>query len=281
MTDLERAGQRGFTLVEAIIAMVITGIVAGIVSVFMVAPIRGYLDSVRRADISDVADTALRRMGYDVRAAVPNTVRVDGTQHFLEFVPASDGGRYRTQLPSVAAGEDILDGTSDTDTSFDVLGPVVAGAMNDHVVIFNTGQVGLDIYVGENRRTLSAAAGAKVNFSPVSGSPFPPYESPYQRFQLVASSGPVTFACTGEGTSAAGDGTGELRRHTGYGFNSSQLTTAAALGTGVLLADKLSACRFDYATVSAANGLVVLQLTVKRENESVTLHHEIHVDNTP
>jgi MSHA biogenesis protein MshO len=277
MTDRALPRQRGFTLIEAIIAMVITGIVAGIVAVFMTLPITGYVDAVRRAEMTDIADLALRRMAYDLRAAVPNTVRVNGTS-FLEFVPASDGGRYRSQL-AAGGGGDILDGTSAADTTFDVLGPVVSEAAGGSVVIFNTGQVGLDIYAGLNRRLLSAAAASTVSFTAVPGNPFPPYESPSQRFQLVAATGPVTFACTA-GISAAGDGAGELRRYTGYGFTATQPTTFST-GTNALLADKLSACHFEYAPISAANGLVMLNLTVTQNSESITLHQEIHVDNTP
>lgn len=277
MTSRRRlAAQRGFTLIEVIIAIVVTGIISGMVATFMVLPIQGYIDSSRRADITELADGALRRIAFDLRGAVPNTVRIDATGMFLEFVPASDGGRYRAALASDGSGN-ILNATSAVDTAFDVLGPNVTGAANDFVVIFNTGQTGLDAYAGLNRRTLSAAAGATVTFA-ATGVAFPPFESPSQRFQIVPSTGPVTYACTGAGT-AGGNGTGALRRHTGYGFNPAQ--PVAGLGNGWLLADNLSACTFTYAAVSAANGLLTLRLEVTRNNETIALHRDIHVDNTP
>ena len=274
---MTEARHRGFTLLEAIIAIVITGIVAGMISSFMVLPIHAYLDSMRRAGMTDTADTALRRIAFELRGTVPNSLRVDASQQFLEYVPASDGGRYRSQLSS-AGTEDILDSTSDTDTLFDVMGPEVSGAAGDHVVIFNTGQVGLDIYVGLNRRVLAGAAGAQVSFTHILTTPFPPFESPNQRFQIVPASGPVSFACEGMAT-VNGNGQGTLKRYTGYGFNGTQPTSG--LGTGTLLADNLSDCRFDYAAISASNGLLILQLSITRDSESVTLHHQVHVDNTP
>jgi MSHA biogenesis protein MshO len=39
----------GFTLIEMIMVIVITGILAGMVAVFIAKPVEGYADSVRRA----------------------------------------------------------------------------------------------------------------------------------------------------------------------------------------------------------------------------------------
>jgi MSHA biogenesis protein MshO len=66
----------GFTLIEAIIAIVITGILGSVVAVFINRPIQGYFDSVRRAELTDQADVALRRISRDIRLALPNSLRV-------------------------------------------------------------------------------------------------------------------------------------------------------------------------------------------------------------
>jgi prepilin-type N-terminal cleavage/methylation domain-containing protein len=67
--------QRGFTLVELIMVIVIMGVIGGMVSVFMKSPIDAYVDSARRAALTDVADTAVRRMARDIRKALPNSLR--------------------------------------------------------------------------------------------------------------------------------------------------------------------------------------------------------------
>lgn len=253
----------------------------------MVLPIQGYFDSVRRAGMTDAADTALRRVAYELRSAVPNTVRITAAaasslDYFLEFVPAKDGGRYRAQLTAGGAGN-LLDGTAPGDTAFDVLGPNVAGASGDFLVVFNTGQTGLSVYEGcgaaatTNCRTLNAAVGATVSFGNTAA--YPPFDSPSQRFQIVPSTGPVSFACEGVGT-VGGNGTGTLRRYTGYGLTPSPQPVAFAVA-GNLLAEFISACAFTYAPINAANGLVTLRLTMQREGESVSLVHQIHVDNAP
>ena len=294
--------ESGFTLIEAIVAMVITGIIAGIVSVFMVQPIQGYLDTARRAGMTDTADTALRRMAYDLRLAVPNSIRVAlapaaAMNRFVEFIPTLDGGRYRAQRDGTAcpvapatAHTDPIYNTDDCvfvppnvddNNRFDVLGPPVAGGNSDFVVIYNTGQSGLDAYQsGQNRRTITAA-GSKVSFTPTAAL-FPPFESPYQRFQIVPKAGPVSYGCVDVGA-AAGFGRFELRRFTSYRTGSDDWSAqpTAVAGSSAVLASDLSDCSFDYQPLSAANALLILRLALTRENETVSLIHEIHIDNTP
>ena len=299
MTD-----NRGFTLIEAVAVIVITGILAGVVAVFIAKPVQGYVDTVRRAALSDIADGALRRIGREVRTAVPNSIRVDATNRYLEFIPTNDGVRYRAE--QTAGVGNILDFTlSSTETSFDIFGvsPVSATA-NDYLVIFNTGQcsngsctaanpcVGANAYEGCNRRTLTGTSttlsggvsyGTGVSFT-ATANPLP-FDSPGHRVNFVPSTGPVIFACEGVGTVGT-TGTGTLKRYTGYAtgagtWNPSALPTSG-LGTGTLLADSISACTFTYAAgVTARSGLLTLSLTISRSGESVTLYHEVHVDNQP
>ena len=54
----------------------IVGIIGAMVAVFIRSPVQSYVDSARRAELGDVADTALRRIIRDLRLALPNSVRV-------------------------------------------------------------------------------------------------------------------------------------------------------------------------------------------------------------
>ena len=69
--------QRGFTLVELIMVIVLMGIIGGIMSVFMRGPIDAYFSGARRAALTDVADTTVRRIARDLHRALPNSIRVN------------------------------------------------------------------------------------------------------------------------------------------------------------------------------------------------------------
>src|SRR3954467_5063021 len=93
---------RGFSLLEAITVITIVGVIAAMVTVFMGRPIDGYFASTARASMADIADTALRRIGRDVRLALPNSVRVSGSGFFLELLPIKTGGPSPQTTPRVS-----------------------------------------------------------------------------------------------------------------------------------------------------------------------------------
>src|SRR6188474_829145 len=80
---------RGFTLVEAVIVIAITGILAAIVTRFIVQPVQLYLATQARAQLVDVADNALRRIARELRLALPNSPRVSSSGLSLELIPVT------------------------------------------------------------------------------------------------------------------------------------------------------------------------------------------------
>ncbi len=270
---------KGFTLVEMIMVIVITGIIGGIVAMFLKAPIQQYTDVARRADMTDIADTALRRIGRDLRLALPNSVRVAGscsgtTTCFIEFLPTKGGGRYRAGM-----GGDELD-FSVADNSFEVLGQMPTGlvAGTDQIVVYNLGIAGADTYAGDNRTTVSAPpAGAVANIT----SKLFPFDSPGHRFHVI--SAPVSYVCS----PVAGGAGGTLTRYWGYAIQATQPsnTAVAPLSTAnnALLATHVSSCRFSYDAfvVAQRSGLVTTNLGITEEGETVTLYSAVHVSNQP
>lgn len=267
--------EQGFTLIEAVIVIVITGILAGVVAVFIRAPVEGYFDSARRAALTDIADIATRRMSRDLHLALPNSIRTPSPL-CLEFLPTSSGGRYRADLPGNA-----LDFSSAT-TTFDVLGnlsPVPVA--NDQLVVYNLGIPGADAYSGVNRATIASASASSVTLAAAT---LFPLASPGNRFLIVpAAEQAVFYACSNPGIDAAGNGTGTLFRFSSYGINAAMPTACPVPQANTpMLAQRLSACAFSYApNVSARNGLVSLRLSVTEANETVSLYQDIHVNNVP
>lgn len=252
-----------------IVSIVITGIVVSMVALFGRGQIAAYLDANNRAELSDQADTTLRRVARELQAALPNSVRLSG--NFLEFVPIHDAGRYRAELSSTGTGN-ILDFSSNTDTSFDVLGPPVTIQAGDQLVVFNLGQPGSDVYEGSSVRSATAGVGlSSVTFAPA-GAQFP-LASPQNRFQIVGT--PVIYECS--------VATGRLIRRSGFAFGHAWPPNTATLGgVAAVMTDNVSFCAFNYVpAILQRNGLVVLHLTLTRNSESVDLLHQVDVQNTP
>jgi MSHA biogenesis protein MshO len=267
----------GFTLIEMIIVIVITGILAGMVSIFIMPPINAYFASVRRAELTNAVDTTLRRLARDVRSAVPNSLR-EHTPTCVEFAPIKSAGRYRIEKNLLA--DDELDFVS-TDSTFDVLNitPANAPAAGDQVVIYNLGQDVADLYAVSNNRG-TVAAGSTITSITLSSAKLFPLASPNGSFQIVPASGPVALVCT-MGTDANGNGTGTLVLRRGQGYVATTGTCPTG-STNNVLVDKVSACEFNYdPDVLKRHGLLTVSLSLSSGGETVNLVQQIHVNNVP
>lgn len=279
--------ERGFTLIEAIMVMVITGVLAGMVAVFITKPVQGYVDAVRRAELTDAADVALRRLTRDVRLALPNSLRT--TVGGIEFIMTKSGGRYRDPGDgSDCAISNCLSFTTPGSTTFDILGTSPANppaiVNGDFIVIYNlgTGYAPADAYAAiGNRTSVTMASGTPyvATMAPnVFAAQSPPLPSPNARFQVVGQNDKVVrYICNGDGT---------LTRYAGCNFTatSTGCTVPAALLAGSTTAEPKASCTIDYtSTATGRNGLlyVELKLTDTPSGESVTLFQQIHVDNSP
>lgn len=286
----------GVTLIELAITIALVGIVS-VLAVQFVMPVRAYIDASRRAALADTADTALRRIGRDLRLALPNSVRVtqSGGVTYIEFLLIRTGGRYRsgaeaattTGCPAGAGtdpAEDVLSFGA-ADTCFKTLGtlPNLPVAASDFLVVFNLtpGTPNADAYqfsgTGGNKSQVSAvAAGATEDRVTFASHSFP-YESPGKRFFIIE--GPVTYACN--------PAAGTLTRYWGYTIAAAQPTPPAG-GSGALMASGVTDCSATYETNVAAQsaGLVTLWLRLSMQDsrgdtESVNLYHTVHVNNVP
>lgn len=67
--------QRGFTLIELVVAISISAIVVGFMVMFIVTPVESYLAQARRAELVNSADMVANNITIDLRDALPNGVR--------------------------------------------------------------------------------------------------------------------------------------------------------------------------------------------------------------
>jgi MSHA biogenesis protein MshO len=252
MALVQNTRQRGFTLVEAIMVMVLIGVLSAVVAVFIRAPVQNYADSASRAELVDTADLALRRLSRDLRAALPNSVRVAGDGHAIEFLPTKGGGRYLAAEDGVADAAtekyalDFLNGV----TKFSIVGalPGMAGritANSDYVVVYNLGIPPQDAYqiatptahhniarIVDVKTGLGGLLNIQMADNPFSASATltdPALQpSPTQRFQIAGS--PVYYSCESK------NGVLTLTRYTNYAITAAMSNTPPAGATQTPLA---------------------------------------------
>ena len=286
-----RIGQ-GFSLIELLVVIVLLGIMAAGAGMLISRPIEAYVDQTRRQELVDLAEMSLRKIATDIRAALPNSIRVidnGPTSWTLEMVNTVDGARYRDQAgPGFTDPVDRLSFTGDTE--FNVLGlfstlpttglPITYA--DYRVVIYNTRNDGPDsIYdhaaLNKNPGIISPGNialdldGIEHHLTLPSSFQFD-LQSPSQRLFLV--DGPVSYVCDTSSNS--------LTRYSGYSYTAAQSSVPTG-GSSGRITSKVSSCNILYDEGSSQRGgLVSIDLTLSDpKGGTVRLMHQVHVDNVP
>lgn len=281
---------RGFTLVELIITITVSAVVVSFMAMFMAGPVRGYTDQARRAELVDLAENALGRVARDIRRALPNSVRItaSGSVTALELLNTVDGVRYREQPPPADPARQLdFTGPDDAFNSVGAFNGIAKpfSSTTHYLSIYNVGVPGADAYALANVITppgtqIDIDADAVPGEDNVTLAPAFQFSfgSPARRVFLL--DGPVTYLCDVL--------TETLVRYSGYGIaalqadRDSDAELMAAGASRTLIADHLTACAMTYAPGTAERaGLVSLQLAVSDAGETVSLLHQVHVDNVP
>ena len=294
------SAQGGFTLIELIVVVLLLSVVVGMTSTLVLRPLEGYADVRRRTALTDSAERATRRIGRDIRAALPNSVRVSVDGQKLELIHVLDGARYRAEggvNPSTVdhtAATDWLDFTGQ-ETSYNALGrfqelnlgygvgspagyriaiyPTETTLYSDAATAADPGVItqgaagAFQLADDGDEDQVQLNAGFEMRFR---------LASPRQRFYVVDT--PVTYICD--------VGAGTLVRYWGYAIAAVQPEDPSVnpllSGSSATLANDISGCDFSYTTSTATHsGLVTIDLAVSRGTEQVRLLQQVHVSNAP
>ncbi|HEX6929527.1 MAG TPA: prepilin-type N-terminal cleavage/methylation domain-containing protein [Gammaproteobacteria bacterium] len=271
-----RAAVRGFTLLELLLVILITGILAAVVAPVIRQPVQAYFDQAGRAELVYSAEMALRNIARDARRSLPYSVRINAAQTAVEFVRITDAARYNTTGNNAERLR-----FNNPDGSFSLVGrfsnittsPYVLSG-DERLVVFNLGAAGQDIYQGDPVATPDAATmtitisdnGNEHGITLVPDHQFD-QASPSNRVYLA--NGAISYACFNGG----------LFRQSGYGYVSTQ-PAPSVVAAGILMTDNVTDCQFDYDPGNAGRpGLLVMKLTLTRNGESIALLREVHIPN--
>ena len=276
--------QRGFTLIELIVVIVMLGILSFGTTQFIVNSSQSYMDTARRERQGSAARMAVEKISRELRSALPNSVRVvdldgslsvDNQGDCIEFVPVLGGSIY-TSLPVTSSAAQFSSVPYLTGGA-----PAVSSALGSpsRVAVYPISTAG--IY------TLSASSAISSEVDPLSVLEDTievdvlldqlhqfPLGSPGRRWFMVAN--PVSF-CIGAD--------GKLFRYGDYGFSATQSVPIGSLPNSVpkrsLLAIGTSGGFVVVPATLQRNALVQLNLDVRERGEGVSINHEVQLRNVP
>jgi prepilin-type N-terminal cleavage/methylation domain-containing protein len=257
---------RGFTLVELVVAIAISSIVVVFTTMFIGAPIGAYETHSRRAAL--VADTsgAWPLLETDLRRSLPNSLRArrNGNIVVLEMLPVLGVARYKTSPSAVSiTTSGAYAGVAPAYLSVNNLLPANAYALSGSMA---------------NASNFSVAPGGATDEQTIGLNPAPVFgpDSPKRRLYFVAR--PVTYLCD--------EGAGTLQRYANYTLAPAQTardTPGELTGAGAaveLVTQGLTSCNFTVVDgIQAQNAAV--RLTTVRNGDTVTLLHSSHSDYLP
>lgn len=256
------AWQRGFTLVELIVVMVILGLVGAIGSSFLVDTMDMYQRTNNRVKLMQHGRVAIEQISRYLRSAVPNSVRVSSTGKCVEFVPVVGGGYYLNNLADSENGATASSSISIAPLSFSgtatqfIVAPLSSGDI--YTATATSSRAGVSA-VGSSSITLSSAKTFTRNSS-------------QRRYFLAAN--PKRFCFV----------SGNLYRYSGYGFLTSALDDTSPGGSADLVLNQVNQAASSFSISAASeqrNTAISLQLSLTAGTETLVLRHQVLVRNVP
>lgn len=283
---------KGFTLVELVIVIVLLGILSVGISGFLKLGSQIFVDVKNRTEIVATARFAIERLNRELRTALPNSVRVTLTDQSgnptniqcIEYVPILTTANY-LDIPTESENE-----TAKTLSVVDFNAGALNGLVNYRVAVYPTS---LDhVYQNIRIRTLeNATIDNTTHVTPPTDNRWDinftndvsfPTDSPTARLYFIDAK--VSYCVKGD----------ELKRFVGVSpDDQNSLSSAIAVfrDDGVLMAEDLSYTPANFSgndfpfKVSQAtqfrNATALIKLRFNKNEEIVVFNSEVHVPNAP
>ncbi|MGB0732292.1 MAG: PulJ/GspJ family protein [Pontibacterium sp.] len=298
--NIKPKDQQGFTLIELIVVLVIISIMSVASVQFIANMAKGYSDMTRRQGMSDVTQLVLERMGRELRNALPNSVRVSSNSAMscLEFIPVVGASVYRDLPVSVAANrfEAVPTGVGSVgwetgEPLFVAVYPIESNAsdeIHNGNPIYDMDNHAIVARLSDPAQFVSDQGATDLIDVMLSASHRFPTTAPNNRFYVVRS--PVSYCLNLS--------SGDVFRYSNYlasgnVFVESQPITSAQglpnaepnrtlVAAGVSSNASFTDPAFAYVeTPLQRNGLVLFDVQVEEQGESVRIQHVVQVRNAP
>jgi MSHA biogenesis protein MshO len=288
MSSVTGQRQRGFTMVEMVVAMVMSAMVIASVAMLMSAPVSVHFAREARDELMTEAGDLTRQMRVDLSRALPNSVRIrnSGSISVLEMLIVQQARFYRPagSLPIPDPNRELDFATADA--QFVVYPQLDATMVPSYAVVENRGTTGYTAYALANVIAKAPftvtpdAANNEDRLQPTT--PFK-FRVPSATDRIFFVSGPVSYVCNAGSTAMT------LHRYENYPITSSiptSETSGQLLGAQrMLINGHVSACRFVCAQGSSApcrisvTASMAVRRTLDGRNETLRVVDTIPVDN--
>jgi MSHA biogenesis protein MshO len=259
--------QRGFTLIELIIVIVLLGILGAMGAGFISEAFKGFFDTDIRMEMYEEGKSALVRMEREIHIALPNAVDISTTTQSGDTISfgvvdetsmAKSGvfGQYEEEHPT---GDTFI-----TDRA--------AALETGLVSIYNTGW---DVFIDGSRiYNISSTDVKKMDFAPETIGPASPYGRYYairpEAVRFIIENGVLNRRTTEVTTGGI----------TIANFSNDALATPQPMARNV---DKITNLDFFTYTpgTSTRNSVVSIHFAISNNNETVNFHKEVQIRNVP
>jgi MSHA biogenesis protein MshO len=255
--------QKGFTMVELIMVIVIAGILAIGSVQFIGQATQGYSDAADRQQLATIGWIASEKMSRELRNALPNSLRMNAALNgtCIEFIPVISGSHYKT-LPVLAAAN-----------NFEII-PMPSSYSRvdgERVAVYPTSDTDLysqDVYSAVSKTTIKdikSISGKDTYKLELNGNHQFLTDSPERRFFITQS--PVMYCINGD----------RLNRYSNYGFSDS----ISSPSSPQIIVNNVQSGLFNIAPATLTrNAVVTLQFTLVN-GATHSVDQEVQVRNVP